>query len=350
MNKSGTILCLLSIPHWENGKENWKFEIPVNTEDKIVLSKCRDNSMSITFFEKETIKKELTTSIIKFTSLGIGLCCIVWNENSVRFSINNNSLIDNQNTYIECELSPFPSYQSQSVFLESKIEEYCQKWIKWRKEHLTVLDLSEKEKLNKLRKKEDEIWREFLNNIQSLKLIHQQIFLNNNDFLINSLYAILRTMIFIPDNPNSLKTYAPLLFRVANTMELPLPVFATPKNIQETFFESSHIQPYIEYNPNYASINKKQTKSFIIDFQEWLECPIFKIRTSEKYYRIKDIIFDYANTYGSHSDIGITSNLVYFHELNAYNNNIGREIIQNVTEVVISLGDYITHEFSKKHN
>ena len=50
MNKSGTILCLLSIPHWENGKENWKFEIPVNTEDKIVLSKCRDNSMSRTYY------------------------------------------------------------------------------------------------------------------------------------------------------------------------------------------------------------------------------------------------------------------------------------------------------------
>lgn len=346
MNKSGTILCLLSFPHWEKGRENWKFEIPVNLEDKIVLSKCKDNSISLIFLEKGTIIKQLTTSIINFTSSGVGHCCIVWNENSIRFTINDNSLLDDKNTYIECKLFPFPSYQLKSVFKEKKINLYCEKWIKWRNENLTELDLVEKGKPEKIRKKEDEVWSEFHNNIQSLKFMHGQIFLNNNDFLINSLYAILRTMIFIPDNKRSLRTYAPLLFRVANIEKLPLPVFATPAEVQEAHFENSYLESYVSYSPNLATTQGKSNRSYIIDLQEWLESPVFKIKTSSSYYRIKDIIFDYANTYGSHSDIGITSNLVYFQELKVYNSYIGKEIVKNVTEVVIELGEYIIREFS----
>ena len=182
MNKSGTILCLLSIPHWKKGRENWAFEIPVNLEDKIVLSKCKDNSMSLIFLENGTIIKQLTTSIINFTSSGVGLCCIVWNENSIRFTINDNSLLDDKNTYVECKLLPFPSYQLRSVFKDKNINSYCEKWVKWRNENLTELDLAEKGKLEKIRKKEDEVWSEFLNNIQSLKFMYGQIFLNNNDF------------------------------------------------------------------------------------------------------------------------------------------------------------------------
>ena len=346
MNKSGTILCLLSIPHWKKGRENWAFEIPVNLEDKIVLSKCKDNSMSLIFLENGTIIKQLTTSIINFTSSGVVLCCIVWNENSIRFTINDNSLLDDKNTYVECKLLPFPSYQLRSVFKDKNINSYCEKWVKWRNENLTELDLAEKGKLEKIRKKEDEVWSEFLNNIQSLKFMYGQIFLNNNDFLINSLYAILRTMIFIPDNKRSLRTYAPLLFRVANLEKLPLPVFAIPAEDQEAHFENSYLESYVDYSPNLATTQGKLNRSYIIDLQEWLESPVFKIKTSASYYRIKDIIFDYANTYGSHSDIGITSNLVYFQELKAYDSNIGQEIVKNVTEVVIELGEYIIREFS----
>ena len=102
----------------------------------------------------------------------------------------------------------------------------------------------------------------------------------------------------------------------------------------------------IQVKENFANINNKKPGQAIIDIQEWLDSPIYW-ESQNNYYRIKDAIFDYANTYGSHSGTYVPKKIHFFRRIETADKNMGVDLIKNVTEITIATTDYLVNYIDK---
>ena len=64
-------------------------------------------------------------------------------------------------------------------------------------------------------------------------------------------------------------------------------------------------------------------------------------------YLIKDAIFDYANTYGSHSGTYVPKKIHFFRRIETADKNMGLDLIKNVTEIAIATTDYLVNYIDK---
>lgn len=91
-----------------------------------------------------------------------------------------------------------------------------------------------------------------------------------------------------------------------------------------------------------ASTNQKDERMIIMDLQEWLSQPI--ITTKNKIYRVKDLLFDSANSWGAHNDQSIPFFLDKTRNINILSDNFLFILIKNISEVAIDLGKYIINK------
>lgn len=224
-----------------------------------------------------------------------------------------------------------------SIYEDPTINEACKYWVEWRKEYCSpsVLRSSHVAKtlfqqLNELR-----------DNIESLKVFYTEICINNRLHFFTNVYASLRSLLYWPDNLDKKKkqNYKPLLYRLANSLELPLPVYANPILLKSSDLNDGSLPIGIvsaQNNPM-ASTTNKFPQYIIIDIQEWLNRVIFADSDGLE-YSLKKLLFDSANSWGAHSDEDIPEKLDMLRQTTIMSNPITHSLILNILEIVISLG------------
>ena len=338
--KEGTIIFWVNINQWIKGLATWNYAIPCTPDFHISLKQCIDNRILIEIQHNHDIVNKVYTNEVAFIQeKGICLFTLMWNSKTIRLDIGKACVTNNDESVIKCNLLPGIIYKTTSIYDNEDIKSHCQEWINWRKNYL-------RRSLNntmsaQVHKSEEEIIDELKSRIESLKYLYESVYVKGIECQLNEIYSCLRTMLFWPDNPQKLSIYNPLLFRVASKYDLPLPVYAVTKQFQINILGKSSVKGMIiQIKENFANINYKKPGQSIIDIQEWLDTPIYW-ESENNYYRIKDAIFDYANTYGSHSSTYVPKKVHFFRRIKTADRNFGFELIKNVTEITIATAAYL---------
>lgn len=345
--EEGTIIFWANINRWIKGLATWHYTIPCASDTYITLKQCIDNKILIEIYHNHNvINKAYTNEVLFIQEKGVCLFTLTWNNKTIRLDIGKTCVTkDNDDSTIKCNLLRNITYKSTIIYNNEEIKSHCIEWINWRKNYL-------KQSLNstmsvQIPKSEEEIINELKNRLESLKYLYESVHINGMEFLLNDIYSSLRTMLFWPDNPKKLSTYNPLLFRAASKYDLPLPVYAVKKQRQISMLGKSSVKGMIiQIKDNFANINNKKPGQAIIDIQEWLDSPIYW-ESEINYYRIKDAIFDYANTYGSHSGTYVPKKIHFFRRIETADKNMGLDLIKNVTEITIATTDYLVNYIDK---
>ncbi len=85
----------------------------------------------------------------------------------------------------------------------------------------------------------------------------------------------------------------------------------------------------------------------IMDIQEWLEQPII-VDTEKDVYKVKDLLFDSANSWGAHSDESVPFFLNRVKRIEVLSDEFLLNIIKNVTEVTIESGKFVLNKIERK--
>lgn len=83
------------------------------------------------------------------------------------------------------------------------------------------------------------------------------------------------------------------------------------------------------------------------DIQEWLEQPII-VDTEKDVYKVKDLLFDSANSWGAHSDESVPFFLNRVKRIEVLSDEFLLNIIKNVTEVTIESGKFVLNKIERK--
>jgi len=237
------------------------------------------------------------------------------------------------------KVTPVNDLEMQSINHPNALMK-CEKWIIWRKNRFENKQLR---RSNRRYKSDVEVQEELKNSIVILNGILERI--KQGEIVhLGYLSAILRALLFW----NSSKNYSPLLLRLANKKNLPLPLFALPakeNNIPDFFKNAKWIRM------NIPTIRKNELAQEIIDLQEWLEQEfIVKPNAiSESQKTNKEMIAQYANTMGgTHYDESVPNDIVIMKEYIVSQNNIFSSFLIQTGEVILALSKYVNEQLKKK--
>ena len=111
--------------------------------------------------------------------------------------------------------------------------------------------------------------------------------------------------------------------------------------------ESDELVPHVMFENQIASIDFKDDRFDIMDIQEWLEQPII-VDTEKDVYKVKDLLFDSANSWGAHSDESVPFFLNRVKRIEVLSDEFLLNIIKNVTEVTIESGKFVLNKIERK--
>jgi hypothetical protein len=134
----------------------------------------------------------------------------------------------------------------------------------------------------------------------------------------------------------------PLLLRMANLENLPLPIFTS---VPIDFSEDALPDPAREYRGLRISLRRETPNQLLIDLQEWLDQPMLKDRESGTPIKNRKVIQEFAST----------SSLAHYHQYTRRQVKVSRGAYQSDTDilsayvtqisgVVVGLGRYVLSE------
>lgn len=259
--------------------------------------------------------------------------CISWNEYGINLRINGiilNSFIDNSIQTIECKQVVS---EDKLSWEEVDATRKCREWIDWRIHRYSQPKLAAKlgrristfqEQVNQLVESCNEL-KEQLASVQKGQLRGIQIIL-----------PALRALLFWPDKSGP---YNPLLIRIAGVLQVPLPVYALPSEQNEEFKQLIS-KAVLQISNNKPSIIQKMPNQVLMDFQEWLHLETFVL--NEKSYRMKDVIFEAANTMSiAHFDDDIPLQIDFLKNNTFFGFDGLAIFVISVTETTIALAEYL---------
>jgi hypothetical protein len=221
----------------------------------------------------------------------------------------------------------------------------CEPWISWRFERYG----SQKAHPKKARtiKSLDQQVQELHDSLISLEhyLSH---FRDKERLLLINVLPHLRSLLFWPDN--STKNYNPLLFRIAGSLNIALPIFTFKNRIKDTLNDEPFSKALIHKVHNYPSIIRENPRQEIIDFQEWLNMEIIieRLQQDHKIYRWKDVLFESANTISAaHFDDDIPIFIENLRQSISWDESVLYKYIMTITETTLILGHYIISKSSQ---
>ena len=341
-----TICFGFEITNWNYFEDGLILELPNNSQI-IRLYKNKDR-ITCSIVENNSIQAEYESQPLHFANnsgeISIG---IAWDENEINYIILNGLFVDKSTNSNVLECSFENTVQNMGIiYNNSNIKSKCTAWINWRNIHYAFPQQNSKD--DKIVKSIEEQFAELNNSIKELRHLSEEVFLKNQDYLLPSIYAKLRVLLFWPDNIKN-KSYKPLLIRLAGFLKLPLPLYAYPNDMHYKKFLAIHsigYKPSFSIQYNHASIDKKEVGMDIVDLQEWLNS-LFVDVNGEINYRLKDFIFDLSNTFGAHNDEDVSKKVKTLKDFAVKNSNGVKSIIENVTLVTINSGLYVLNEYKK---
>lgn len=318
--KEGTIIQAIGINDWENQTGGDFTNIPY--EDSIIkISIAPPKHFTIQIYENKKLIHKFVSQPISFKNNGMVFMVIKWDEVSgITFRLEDKQIADSskQNAI---EITPVNLNVKQAwVYKEPNIKDKCSKWIEWRKENFPNPQ-SEIEKDEILKDKEEQV-EELRDKIMALIDLYYSVFISNKR-----------------------KIYKPLLIRIAGFENLPLPVYAIPSKLG--IEKSDELVPHVMFENQIASIDFKDDRFDIMDIQEWLEQPII-VDTEKDVYKVKDLLFDSANSWGAHSDESVPFFLNRVKRIEVLSDEFLLNIIKNVTEVTIESGKFVLNKIERK--
>jgi len=215
----------------------------------------------------------------------------------------------------------------------------CEPWISWRLERYGSQKAQPKK--DRTLKSIDQQVQDLNNSLISLE--HWLSHFRGKEclFFINVL-PYLRSLLFWADK--NTKNYNPLLFRIAGSLNLALPIFAFKDRIKNTLDNELFSKALIHRVHNYPSITRENPKQEIMDFQEWLNTEIIveRLQQGQQIYRWKDILFESANTISAaHFDDDIPIFIENLLQSISWDESIFYKYIMTITEMTLVLGRYI---------
>ena len=341
--KEGTIIQAIGINDWENQTGGDFTNIPY--EDSIIkISIAPPKHFTIQIYENKKLIHKFVSQPISFKNNGMVFMVIKWDEVSgITFRLEDKQIADSskQNAI---EITPVNLNVKQAwVYKEPNIKDKCSKWIEWRKENFPNPQ-SEIEKDEILKDKEEQV-EELRDQIMALIDLYYSVFISNKRYLLSCIYSLLRALLFWPKTSNKRKIYKPLLIRIAGFENLPLPVYAIPSKLG--IEKSDELVPHVMFENQIASIDFKDDRFDIMDIQEWLEQPII-VDTEKDVYKVKDLLFDSANSWGAHSDESVPFFLNRVKRIEVLSDEFLLNIIKNVTEVTIESGKFVLNKIERK--
>ncbi|GEO06575.1 hypothetical protein AAE02nite_42390 [Adhaeribacter aerolatus] len=345
--KKGSYYFVIQFPiPWPVTKNCVIIKSPVDSTELIISTTPKGNL--------EVLINENTEDEIRFSSQPIifqnyfVILTVFWSDNKISLRINETYigpvelvtpvLVEGFNNGRQ---ENFPTDIGLVSWLDAKAIDQCRVWMEWR-----ILEYGNpiaQPGPNRRLKSVQEQTEELSKVLEPLKYFLQQLKTGNNVFL-TSLLPILRSLLFWPDRKS--KNYKPLLLRIGALKKLPLPVYAlhTTKNYDRPDFLNIG---YIEYKNNIPSIYKSVRTPQLMDFQEWLHTElIFKpqepIVLGKNPFRVKDLIFEAANTIGTaHYDPDIPIPIDYLKNSFINEREFFTEFIINISSITLALSKYV---------
>lgn len=341
--KEGTFIQTFGINDWENQTVRDFTNIPY--EDSIIkISIAPPKHFTIQIYENTKLIHKFVSQPISFKTNGMVFMVIKWDEVSgITFILEDKQIADSSNQNA-IEITPINLNAKQAwVYEEPNIEDKCSKWVEWRKNNFPNPQ-SETKKDEILKDKEEQI-KELQDKILALIELYYCVFRFGKKYLLSCVYSLLRALLFWPETSRKKNIYKPLLIRIAGFENLPLPVYAIPSKLR--IEKSDELVPHVMFENPIASIDFKDDRFDIMDIQEWLEQPII-IDIEKDVYKVKDLLFDSANSWGAHSDESVPFFLNRVKRIEVLSDEFLLNIIKNVTEITIESGKFVLNKIERK--
>lgn len=335
--KEGTIFLVVDI-HSE-----W----PVNQPSQLLSSIIEDSTVQVTalpigslLFEVLTPGEDtlyFTSQKIEFINATRMLLTFRWYDNVIEAWINEKALDSDRSMdthkvlskpYIADETLSFNSSDSAAAAAAA-----CREWMAWRKDRYSHPKLNAK--TGRRIKSIDEQIDELKKALEILAELTQQIRAGKKSYII-SVLPILRSLLFWPDKSGP---YNPLLIRVAGLLQLPLPIYALST---KTNFEQPDTtpKPYFDIINDIPQLIKRSPNLSLMDFQEWLHS--VALTNKGVPYRVKDLIFDAANTMSTaHFDDDIPEAIDLLNINKSFNVDLLTIFMLSVSDTAVDLGNYL---------
>jgi|688.fasta_scaffold96645_3 hypothetical protein len=221
----------------------------------------------------------------------------------------------------------------------------CEPWISWRLERYGSQKAQPK-KDRTLKSLEQQV-QELNDSLISLEHCLSHFRGKERLFLINVL-PHLRSLLFWADK--NTKNYNPLFFRIAGSLNLALPIFAFKDRIKDTLNDELFLRALIHRVHNYPSITRENPRQEIMDFQEWINMEVIveRLQQGQQVYRLKDILFESANTISAaHFDDDIPILIENLLQSVSWDESVFYKYIVTITEMTLVLGRYIISKSSQ---
>lgn len=348
--KEGTIFLVLdSLSFWPAPKYVELIRTPIGS-NILTVSTTSLGNLKVVINENTEDEIIFESQPIQFSKAIRGIISILWGgSRGVSVRINSIELESFETTTPVIIESNFVLESNENQILsfnDDNMVENCAKWVNWRSIWFEKQKKESKE--GRRLKSEGEQITELQHSQQALEFYLSQIEIGNNSFL-SSIYSILRSLLFWPDNEKA-KNYNPLLLRIANINRLPLPIYADQlidyKEVPDTLSK-----PLFWFNNNKPSLVKTASRQVVMDFQEWLNSEILINHDNEgerEIYRLKDLIFDSANTLGtSHFDEDTPVKIDLLQSNINFGSSMFINFIKSILIITINLSTYILNNQSK---
>lgn len=329
--KEGSVYLVIYFPTPWPAPANLELVRFANESVKIVI--LANPIGNLTIILNENTKDELifNSQPIIFSKAPRGIISIIWKDNQIEFSINS-ILVKNSEVSTPLIIeSKFPVEEKVFSWQDEKVTENCREWLNWRKHKYGNLKIEAKS--GRRIKTIQEQTQELATAITTLNFFLQHLVNGNHLFLANIL-PILRSLLFWPDKKSN--SYNQLLIRIAGLKNLPLPVYARV-SISKSEIPNILNEAILHFKNNVPSIQKIYQSQKLMDLQEWLHSEVIIQRPTSTpsseidIYRIKDLIFDAANTLGTaHYDDDIPKKLDLLKKKISFERELFIDFIVNV--------------------
>ena len=234
--------------------------------------------------------------------------------------------------------------QEFSIY-DSNKDAACQTWINNRKSKFAT---QRTPATNRRRKTIGEQAHDLIVSIYRLRALQQQV-LARNSYLLGTLAGEMRASVFWKQDAQPDRSYNPLLLRMANLAQLPLPVYVTPSVPLPRLIMQAQAHVTVSHAPR---IERMFVTDRVCDLQEALESTIIRLGQSpnDRIISASDSISELANTMGAaHYDESASEFLDFLHQMKVADSDQLSIFMCQIAEVLASLSEWVIEELKTRN-
>lgn len=227
----------------------------------------------------------------------------------------------------------------------------CENWITWRKEKFP-----ENIQINKVGYRSKTIEEQLIeleNELQALQELSEQVRTGKTHMLTKIAGSLRALVCWKLSNKGSLVTsYNPLLFRLASRLNLPLPVFMSPPDLQKP--PESINDAHVHFSRSFVSLTRRHAFEVVLDLQDYLLQENIKVRIfltgALQIFTCHEVILQCSNKLGgAHFDEDVPIALDSLQGLTFNKQDSLTTLLLEISDVVCGLGEYVINSSINKN-